>query len=181
MGLKDRLLEFIAFLGIEKSVFERNCGFSNGFVDKTSDNIRGTSLDKIAEVYPQLNLVWLRIGEGGMISPEFRNIPEEELRTPVNVDKSYSLTSQKGRGYIKEKGTKYNTLCVTIPAVGEVKVINHKGEEFTEKESRIADLNSEIDNLRSRVDNLVNVLHSKDQTIEAFQELVNVLKGKKPE
>lgn len=68
-GVKERLLSFIKGIGIEKSVFERTAGLSNGFVDKVTDNIRSKSLAAIANAYPQLNMDWIKTGEGSPIIP----------------------------------------------------------------------------------------------------------------
>lgn len=68
-GVKERLLSFIKDIGIEKSVFERTVGLSNGFVDKVTDNIRSKSLAAIANAYPQLNMDWIKTGEGSPIIP----------------------------------------------------------------------------------------------------------------
>lgn len=68
-GVKERLLSFIKDIGIEKSVFERTAGLSNGFVDKVTDNIRSKSLAAIANAYPQLNMDWIKTGEGSPIIP----------------------------------------------------------------------------------------------------------------
>ncbi len=69
-GLKERLLYFISSIGLEKSVFERNVGLSNGFVDKTTDNTRSKSLETISKVYPELNIDWLKTGKGKMLQPQ---------------------------------------------------------------------------------------------------------------
>ncbi len=69
-GLKERLLYFISSIGLEKSVFERNVGLSNGFVDKTTNNTRSKSLETISNVYPELNIDWLKTGEGEMLQPK---------------------------------------------------------------------------------------------------------------
>ena len=66
-SLKERLIKFIDYLGIEKSVFERKCNLSNGFVDKAGDNTRTSSLDKISKIFPELNITWLRTGNGKML------------------------------------------------------------------------------------------------------------------
>lgn len=66
-SLKERLLLFIAYLGVEKSKFEQVTGLSNGFVDKSGDNIRSSSLEKISNTYPLLNTEWLRCGTGEML------------------------------------------------------------------------------------------------------------------
>ena len=66
-GTKERLLQFISYLGLDKSVFEREAGFANGFVDKTNSRMRKTSLNAITGRWPQLNGDWLMSGEGDML------------------------------------------------------------------------------------------------------------------
>ena len=58
-SLKERILAFIEKMGLTKAQFEKNAGLSNGFVDKSGDNSRRSSLDKISTAYPQLNMAWL--------------------------------------------------------------------------------------------------------------------------
>ena len=79
-GVKERLLSFIKDLGIEKSVFERTAGLSNGFVDKVTDNIRSKSLAAIANAYPQLNIDWVKTGNG----EPTRQIPGDILQISSN-------------------------------------------------------------------------------------------------
>lgn len=89
MGLRERLLEFINHIGIDKALFERCAGLSNGFVDKSGDNTRSSSLDKISIAYPELNISWLRTGVGKMLKEESVNAANTELhqRSTVLIDK----------------------------------------------------------------------------------------------
>ena len=87
-NLQSRLLEFIDYLGIKKSQFEKECGLSNGFVDKSGDNTRRSSLDKISTKYPECNIDWLLTGSGKMLK-EATSIPIKSLTSGVpyyNVD-----------------------------------------------------------------------------------------------
>lgn len=70
MNLKERLLQFIEYKGLDKAGFEREADLSNGFVDKSGDNTRKKTLDKISNAFPDLNIAWLRTGEGSMISDQ---------------------------------------------------------------------------------------------------------------
>ena len=67
MGLKERLLLFIEYKGLNKGSFERMANLSNGFVDKAGDNTRTSTIDRISNCFPELNTVWLRTGEGEML------------------------------------------------------------------------------------------------------------------
>ncbi len=75
-SLKERLLEFVAYEGLSKSEFERLCGLSNGFVDKSSSKTRRSSLDRISNKFPNLNIDWVITGIGDMIKSEatYKNI-----------------------------------------------------------------------------------------------------------
>lgn len=66
-GLKDRLLAIIQYLGLNKAEFEKLTGLSNGFVDKAGDNTRKSSLDRISNKFPEININWIRTGEGEML------------------------------------------------------------------------------------------------------------------
>lgn len=66
--MKERLLKFLAYLGIGQKKFEQNTGLSNGFVNSVKDNITLKSLNKISAAYPELNTDWLQTGNGEMIA-----------------------------------------------------------------------------------------------------------------
>lgn len=64
MNLKDRLLEYISSKGLSVSDFEKKVGLSNGAVSKMGDNTRKSTLDRVSIYFPDLNINWLRTGEG---------------------------------------------------------------------------------------------------------------------
>lgn len=66
--MNERILQFIVYLGISVSEFERSCNLSNGAVSKMGDNTRRSTLNKICNVYPQLNIDWLLTGKGDMVN-----------------------------------------------------------------------------------------------------------------
>lgn len=68
---KDRLLEFLRFKGMGQQKFEISIGMSNGWVNKVGDSIRENTLKKISEVYPELNIAWLKSGVGVMLNPGY--------------------------------------------------------------------------------------------------------------
>lgn len=76
---KDRLLEFLRFKGMGQQKFEISIGMSNGWANKVGDSIRENTLKKISEVYPELNIAWLKSGVGVMLN---NGESEETLYTP---------------------------------------------------------------------------------------------------
>lgn len=73
MGLKERLLQYIAYKGTDKATLERNSGLSNDAVNKMGDNTRVRTLDKISNAYPDLNIAWLKTGVGEMLTDSERS------------------------------------------------------------------------------------------------------------
>lgn len=65
--VKERLISFIAYLGIGQGRFEKECGISNGYVNNIRKSITHEKLQKIALRYPELNKAWLLTGEGSML------------------------------------------------------------------------------------------------------------------
>lgn len=68
MSVKDRILQFIALKGISQKAFEERCGLSNGYVNNIRVSISDKTLQKIVLSFPEINPVWLRMGEGDMLA-----------------------------------------------------------------------------------------------------------------
>lgn len=64
---KDRLCEFIAYLGISISLFEKKVGLSNGVIGHSKGKISSNVIEKAIKVYPMLNPLWIMTGDGDMI------------------------------------------------------------------------------------------------------------------
>lgn len=64
---KERLLQFLRYKEMGQQKFEISIGMSNGWANKVGDSIRENTLQKIKEVYPELNIAWLKSGVGEML------------------------------------------------------------------------------------------------------------------
>ncbi|HZK97815.1 MAG TPA: hypothetical protein VFC67_26670 [Prolixibacteraceae bacterium] len=71
--MKKRLIEFLAYLRIGQDKFEKSVGLSRAFVNKLGDNTTLKTIDKISSVYPELNISWLKTGEGSMLKSNKEN------------------------------------------------------------------------------------------------------------
>lgn len=67
-GLKLRLSQFIDYLNISISAFERQSGISTGMVAKKDVGLSKMSINKICNAFPILNRKWLETGEGEMLN-----------------------------------------------------------------------------------------------------------------
>lgn len=66
-SVKDRLLQFLKASGIKKGTFEKQCGFSNGYMNQLRHEPSREKIEIIISKYPKLNFKWLMTGEGKMI------------------------------------------------------------------------------------------------------------------
>lgn len=66
---KDRVLQFIEYKGISKTIFLNETNIKRGFLDKDklSASVSDLLLEKIIKTYPEIDLLWLITGKGGML------------------------------------------------------------------------------------------------------------------
>lgn len=89
MSLKERIRVFIEHKELTVQEFEKVVGLSNGAISKMGENTRHATLDKISNAYPDLNIVWLRTGEGSMLRTEEAASPpmrDYDLVPLINID-----------------------------------------------------------------------------------------------
>lgn len=80
MRLIERLYQFIEHKGLSAYGFERSCELSNGYLKKQlkgGGSVGSDVLEKIHHAYPELSLIWLITGTGGMI---FSDEVEQEVK-----------------------------------------------------------------------------------------------------
>lgn len=73
MTIKERILQFIDFLGEQKGRFFDAVGIASSSFRgeaKHNDSINGGSLVKILTIYPNLSANWLILGEGPMLKSD---------------------------------------------------------------------------------------------------------------
>jgi hypothetical protein len=100
MGVKERLKAFLDLSNIRQVRFEQKVGLSNGFVNNIGKSIRGDSLFKISEAYPELNKSWLMLGEGKMFASDNETLKKDL----INISMVASITEyQKEIQNLKEK------------------------------------------------------------------------------
>lgn len=106
MDLKERFLAYLEYKGIKKAAFEKDAGFGNGFVDKMGNNTRTTTLDKVSIFCPDLNINWLRTGEGEMLKTTGASPSAPGTRVPFYKDMPVSA----GKAELMELDAEENTV-----------------------------------------------------------------------
>ena len=84
MSTRDRLKKYLREKQVSEAVFEGTANLSRGFVSKVGDSIRETNLSKISQSYPDLNIAWLKTGEGNMLKEPIENAPPVEEEPNAN-------------------------------------------------------------------------------------------------
>ncbi|MCD8177295.1 MAG: hypothetical protein LUE98_07680 [Tannerellaceae bacterium] len=78
MGATERVKVYLENKGITKYAFYKQTGFSNKFLDNSS-NMGTDRAEIILRHYPDLNPVWLLTGEGEMLKTKPYSFPEIEI------------------------------------------------------------------------------------------------------
>ena len=66
-GVKERLISYLEYAGINKSEFGRRIGVSNAFVTSIRKSIQPNKIVAINKEFPDLDTNWLLTGEGEML------------------------------------------------------------------------------------------------------------------
>jgi transcriptional regulator with XRE-family HTH domain len=66
-SVKDRLIIFLEYKNISQNKFEKSVGLGNGYVNNIRTSIQPDKLQRIAQLYPELNFKWLLTGIGDML------------------------------------------------------------------------------------------------------------------
>jgi hypothetical protein len=64
----ERIKKYIAYRGMSVSAFERAAGLSAGYVYSLGVTMRESTFGKLGKVFPDLNIEWLKTGEGDMLN-----------------------------------------------------------------------------------------------------------------
>lgn len=102
MNIKERLKIFIKHSNLSISAFEKSISVSTGYVNNLNKSIGADKLDFIAVKYPQLNLGWLRFGEGEMLKSNFNEDIKDEYQETEPVAKRLTEFTEKQKISIKD-------------------------------------------------------------------------------
>lgn len=87
--VKERLVAYLEYKGINKSEFGRMIGVSNAYISSIRKSIQPDKVERIAAAFPNLNVSWLVTGEGDMLSENKNDVPiiKESMNT-ATLDKT---------------------------------------------------------------------------------------------
>lgn len=73
MGIQERFNEFITYKKLSRRKFQSSIGVSNSYIRNIVNNVGEDVLNRISDVYPDLNKNWLLTGDGEMLNPTYSN------------------------------------------------------------------------------------------------------------
>lgn len=130
-GLKERIQKFITHQGITMQSFERKVGLSNGSVSKMGDNTRRSTLDKISNHYPSLNMSWLLTGEGEMLKSDSEDASHDMTQPDDRVPLIPASAFAGGvRGFAPDSALLKNCEKVVSPVMGAEYAIPITGDSM---------------------------------------------------
>lgn len=137
MNLKNRILQFIEYKGITVQEFEKRAGLSNASVSKMGDNTRTSTLDKLSNSFPELNVNWLRTGEGEMLIANSQASMPQDTDARKGMIPFYDAETTGGHNGRVSSSNSTSEMIGYIHAGGwfagrETAAIRHVGESMTE-------------------------------------------------
>lgn len=139
--LQDRLKQFITSLDLSVLAFENECGMAQGTVNKMTDNSRQRTLEKIRKHYPQLNMEWLKTGDGEMLNPQ--------PTVDIDLDLKLGGRSQLAFRDITNIGDAKTQILILQERIKSLE------KELGEKDKRIDELNASLERERKMNDFLM--------------------------
>lgn len=140
--LQDRLKQFITSLDLSVLAFENECGMAQGTVNKMTDNSRQRTLEKIRKHYPQLNMEWLKTGDGEMLNPQ--------PTVDIDLDLKLGGHSQFAMRDITNIGDAKTQIVILQERIKSLE------KELGEKNKRIDELNASLERERKMNDYLMD-------------------------
>lgn len=117
---KTRLLDYLRHLGIGQQKFEKSIGMSNGWCSKSGDSIRASTLEKIQDVYPELNISWLVSGVGNMLNTPGKNEGTLDMNAKDTTNSINTQVAGNGNHVNNTNGTPVDRFLDELAAQMEI-------------------------------------------------------------
>ena len=149
-AIQDRLATFLAEYNLSAQAFERKCNIGVATASKLSESSRATTFAKIEKAYPELNINWLKTGEGAMLNPQ----PQKKIEVGFGIGEQSG-----GQSDFKFELKEENNSSVNKIEVDEIcnlkREIEHLSQLLKERDSRVAELKEALDRAHKMNDYLM--------------------------
>lgn len=123
---KQRIEAYIAFKKISTFAFERTCGLSNGYLTKLTKSPTLDKVESIIKAYPDINPLWMMLGEGTMLR-------EDQSKIDIKLERV-----QEGNDYTYIEGCSDSALAAKLREAQ--REIEHLKDKIKDRDARISEL-----------------------------------------
>lgn len=81
--IKERLIAYLKYKGVNNSEFGRIIGVSNAYISSIRKSIQPDKVEKISSNFPDLNIDWLITGKGEMLRASISQTANGDHNTQV--------------------------------------------------------------------------------------------------
>lgn len=113
--IKDRIIEFLQYKGINKAEFGRRIGVSSAYITSIRKSIQPDKVERIKAAFPDLNLAWLLTGEGEMLRDDVATALTVRSKDGANMVPLLNLDARGGFGGNDVDGPEYVAQYIPWP------------------------------------------------------------------
>ena len=140
-SVKQRLINFLDYKRISKAEFSRKLGVSSSYIGAMRKSIQPDKVERIAILFPDLNIQWLLTGSGEMINTT-SNIISNANGVVISGSNNMPNSSIDNRHYYSDSP---DVLRAQIELLDER--IKEKDAQIKEKDAQIKEKDAQIKSL----------------------------------
>lgn len=170
MSIKERIEIFIEHQGIRRSVFEKQCGFSNGYTRNLKENPSASKIEDILNTYPELNRVWLLSGEGEMLKDSSTTVGEVSGDdNTIGMTVTQTIGDNSGQNAGRDIN---NPPCpnATLNMLNELKELRHLAEQ--QLQVYAASLDKKDEQIRAAHQHIDTLIRQNQEQFSRFMSLL---------
>lgn len=138
--IQDRVAKFLTLQNLSMQKFERKCNLGVGSISKLTAKSYATTYAKISNAFPQLNMNWLKTGEGQMLNPATSQ-HAEDIEVINSEDTKINTNNSKIN---KRKGSATSNADLMEIIKDYQKQIQDLTQQVKEKDARIQQLTDKL-------------------------------------
>ncbi|SOD20232.1 S24 family peptidase [Pedobacter xixiisoli] len=131
MSVKKRIKDFVSEINIPINAFEKSINASNGYVNSITKSIGIDKLERIIEIYPNLDLEWLLTGKGMMLrssKTDISSLDNEPMLSTINPGQAIPLISTESvPGFVNSEQNHHGIIVKETYVIPE---FNEQGAKY---------------------------------------------------
>lgn len=158
----ERIVQFVDYKGISKRNFYKETGLSNGFLDKNKD-VRSGAVVKILQVYPEVNPLWLLLGQKPMLVERLPSTVQKIISGDNNITQVGSDNNAEYRPAVQENSVSYERTTTGVSKL----------------EQQVVVLKTENRHLKELLKGKEEIIKNKDELLKSKEDIISLLSKEK--